>query len=190
MSLTGWEKPGTMSSPSSSVMESAHVLCSQVSSAGRPVRRPVKQIGTIDQLSCVLDCVGSVAMLAGSSALVRGLHHVHQRLLKNRWRVRHELPVALSLCLACAGILVTVSVNGGIQVLIVAEVLLLVAFASGRSPYLWAGRRVVRKGGQVLTRCDYVAGLLFVASATAAAQPAVQYVSWSIWVCAPVAARL
>jgi hypothetical protein len=132
----------------------------------------------------VLDCVGSVVILAGSSALVRGLHHVRQRLLKNRWRVRHELPAALSLCLACAGILVTVSVNGGIRVLIAAEILLLVAFASGRSPYLWAGRRAVHKGRQALTRCDYGAGLLFVAGATAAAQPAVHYVSWSIRVCA------
>jgi hypothetical protein len=125
-----------------------------------------------------------VAILAVSSALVQGLHHVRRQLLTNRWRVRYELPAALSLCLACAGILVTVSANGDIRVLIAADILLLVALASGRSPYLWAGRRRVRSGRQPVTRCDYVAGLLFVAGATAAAQPAVQNVSWSIRVCA------
>jgi hypothetical protein len=125
-----------------------------------------------------------VVILAGSCALVRGLHYVRQRLLRNRWHVRHEPPAAISLCLACAGILVAGGVNGGIRVLIAAAILLLVAFASGRSPYLWARRRVVRKGRQPETRCDHVAGLLFVAGATAAAQPAVQNVSWSIQVCA------
>jgi PAP2 superfamily len=132
----------------------------------------------------VLDCVGSVAILAGSLALVRGLHHVRHRLLRNLWRVRHEPPAALALCLTCAGILVTVGVSGGIRVLIAAAILLLVAFASGRSPYLWAGRRLVQRGRQAVTRCDYVAGLLFVAGATAAAQPPAHQVSWSIRVCA------
>ena len=132
----------------------------------------------------VLDCVGSVAILVGSCALVRVLHHVRQRLLRNPRRVRHELPAALSLCLVCAGILGTVGVNGGIRVPIAAEILLLVALASGRSPYLWAGRRRVRSGRQSVTRCDYVAGLLFVAGATAAAQPPVHPVPWSIRVCA------
>src|SRR5918912_2067388 len=61
----------------------------------------------------VLDCIGSVAILAGSSALVRGLHHVRRRLLRNPRRLRYELPAALSLCLCCAGILGTVGVNGG-----------------------------------------------------------------------------
>jgi hypothetical protein len=35
-----------------------------------------------------------------------------------------------------------------------------------------------------VTRCDYVAGLLFVAGATAAAQPPVHPVPWSTRVCA------
>jgi hypothetical protein len=98
--------------------------------------------------------------------------------------VRYELPAALSLCLTCAGILVTVSAHGDIRVLIATDILLLVAFASGRSPYLWAGRRVVQRGRQPVTRCDYVAGLLFVTGAAAAVQPAMDYDSWSIRVCA------
>src|SRR5207247_1582101 len=112
------------------------------------------------------------------------LHHVRRRLLKHRWRMRSEPPAALPLCLTCAGILVTVGASGGIRVLIAAEIVLLLVLASGRSPYLWAGRRVVRNGRQAVTRCDYVAGLLFVAGATAAAQPPVQPVPWSIRVCA------
>jgi PAP2 superfamily len=139
----------------------------------------------------VLDCVGSVVILAGSCALVRGLHHVRQRLLRNRWRVRHEPPAAVSLCLACAGILVTVGINGGIRVLIAVEILLLVAFASGRSPYLWARRRVVRRGapaGDTLRLCRRAALRRRRHRCGPAGGPLRLVVDPGV--CAPVAARL
>jgi len=56
----------------------------------------------------VLDCVGSVAMLALNAPLVWALERVRRRLLRllgRRPRTHWEMPAALSLCLICSGLL-------------------------------------------------------------------------------------
>lgn len=60
----------------------------------------------------------------------------------------------------------------------------MVMFATGRSPYLWTGRRRLREGRQCVTRYEYMAGLLFVAGASAAAHAPIHGRLLSIRVCA------
>jgi hypothetical protein len=126
----------------------------------------------------VLDCVGSLVILAISSAVALAIDRVRRRLLLHRHPARYELPAAACLCLTCAGILATVGIAGGIRVLIALEIMLMIVFASGRSRYLWVGRRRLRQGRQTPRRWDYAAGLLFVAGASAATQHASGVVTW------------
>jgi hypothetical protein len=117
----------------------------------------------------VLDCVGSLAILAISYLLAWGLDRVRHRVWSERQSTRYELPAALCLCLGCASILADVSAAGGARELIAVDILLLVALVTRRSAYLWRGRRRLSRGRQRLVRSDYLAGLLLVAGSSAAA---------------------
>jgi len=133
----------------------------------------------------ILDAAGSLAVLAVSYPLVRRIDKARQWTMRLRRYERCEVPSALGLSLICAGALAVVAVNGGTRVYIAAAILILVAYASGRSPYLWRGRRRVDDKRQELRAPDYIAGILFVAGATGAAHHYAGHVpSQSIRVCA------
>jgi len=117
----------------------------------------------------ILDAAGSLAVLTFSYPLVRLIDTARQCIMRLRRHDRYEVPSALGLSLICAGALAVVAVNGGVRIYIAAAILILVTYASGRSPYVWRGRRRVDDKRQELRATDYIAGLLFVAGATAAA---------------------
>ena len=97
---------------------------------------------------------------------------------------RYEVPAALGLCVICAGVLSVVGVNGGLRIWVAVGILVLVVYASGRSPYLWRGRRRLGDGRQVVRTADYLAGLLFIAGASGAARLPGQFPSTATRVCA------
>jgi hypothetical protein len=117
----------------------------------------------------VLDCVGSLGILAISYLLARGINRVRRWMWPEHRQVKYELPAALGLCIGCAGILADVSAAGGARALIALDILVLVAIATRRSAYLWRGRRRLNRSRQPLVRWDYLAGLLLVAGSSAAA---------------------
>jgi len=132
----------------------------------------------------VLDCAGSLAVLAISSPLVACIHWLRWRIGQLRRDDRYEVPAALGLCLICAGALAVAGVNGGLRIYVAACILVLVVYASGRSPYLWHGRRRLSDSRQVVRPADYLAGLLFIAGATGAAHAPGQLPSAATRVCA------
>ncbi len=134
----------------------------------------------------LLDCAGSLAVLAVSALLVAGARWAFRGIAPSwlRHDERYELPAALGLCLICAGVLAVAGVNGGMRVYIAVCILVLVVYASGRSPYLWRGRRRLGDGRQVVRPADYLAGLLFIAGATGAAHAPGQFPSTATRVCA------
>ncbi len=134
-----------------------------------PLVMAVTVIGTGNHY--VLDCAGSIAVLAASAVIVHAINHARRRLLRISPPERYELPAALSLCLCCAGTMAYAGIGGGVRHLVAADILILVVIASGRSPYLWRGRRRIRDRRVQPTRSDYVAGLLFIAGAAGAAHP-------------------
>jgi hypothetical protein len=133
----------------------------------------------------ILDCVGSLLILALSAALVR-LRHGLLRIvhLGQKGQARYTLPAALTFCLCFAGILACTGTQGGVRVLLAAEILLLVLIASVRSPHLWREHRVEQSPRPLLRRSEYLAGLLVVAGATAATQHPGQLAAHSIRICA------
>jgi hypothetical protein len=116
----------------------------------------------------VLDCLGSAVLLALSTPLVWATARLRRRVRRMPPQVRYELPAALSLCLVCVGILGRVGGSGSVRPLVVLGVLLLLGLPMGGSRYLWRGRRLA-PGRQPVWATDYLAGLLFLAGATAAA---------------------
>ena len=98
-----------------------------------PLVMAVTVIGTGNHY--VLDCVGSVAVLAAAAAIVCALHRARRWLLGSSLRDRYEMPAALSLCLCCAGTMAYAGIGGGVRHLVAADILILVVIASGRSPY-------------------------------------------------------
>src|SRR5439155_5156540 len=74
----------------------------------------------------LLDCVGSLVILAISYPLARGINSLRRRIWLERRQVKYELPAALGLCIGCAGILADVGAAGGARVLIALDILLLV----------------------------------------------------------------
>jgi hypothetical protein len=131
----------------------------------------------------ILDCVGSVLILALSAALVR-LRHSLWRNKRPGQQARYALPAALTFCLCYAGILACTGVQGGVRVLLAAEILLLLLIASLRSPLLWQEHREVPVARSRLRCSEYLAGLLVVAGAAAAAQHPGHVAVLSIRVCA------
>jgi PAP2 superfamily len=132
----------------------------------------------------VLDCVGSLAILAIGYLLARGLNGVRRWMWPEGRQVKYELPAALGLCMGCAGILATTSATRGVRALIALAILVLIAIATRRSAYLWRGRRRLRSGRQPLVRTDYLAGLLLVAGSSAAAHEAGHLAHAGVRVCA------
>jgi hypothetical protein len=130
----------------------------------------------------LLDCLGSVLILALSAVLVSICHGLW-RLMRPRQQPRYTLPAALSFCLCYAGILACTGVQGGVRVLLAAAILLLVLIVSLRNLHLWQGARVMPTAPRP-RRSEYVAGLLVVAGATAAAQHPGQLAVLSVRVCA------
>jgi hypothetical protein len=133
----------------------------------------------------ILDCVGSVLILALSAALAR-LRHGLSRMVHPRPKeqTRYTLPAALTFCLCYAGILACTGTQGGVRVLLAAEILLLVLIASLRSPHLWREHRELPRSRTLLRGSEYLAGVLVVAGATAAAQHPGQLAAPSIRICA------
>lgn len=132
----------------------------------------------------ILDCVGSVSILAASAGVAWGIDLVRKRALGDRIYSRDELPAALSLCLYCAGMMAYQGIGGGVRHLIAIDILILAVIASGRSPYLWRGRRKVRDRRVDPTRFDYVAGVLFIAGSAEAAHARTPHVLLSVQICA------
>jgi hypothetical protein len=134
----------------------------------------------------LLDCAGSLAVLAISVLLVAGARWAFRRIAPS-WlghNERYELPAALGLCVICAGVLAVVGVNGGVRVWVAGGILVLIVYASGRSPYLWRGRRRLNDGRQMVRWGDYLAALLFIAGATGAAHAPGLFPSAATRVCA------
>ena len=122
----------------------------------------------------VLDCAGSLAILALSCVIVGIARRAKRRIVGERPLVGerpfpYERPAALCLCLCCAGILAIVGAQGGVRLLIAAAILLLIVGASARSVYLWPRRRRLGPGRQRIWASDYLSGILFIAGASAAA---------------------
>ncbi len=132
-----------------------------------PLAMGITIIGTGNHY--VLDCLGSVAILALSAALAWAIDRARQRVPRLRSRIRYEMPAALSLCLICSGILASADASGGLRHLLAVSIMLLIGLATLRSNYLWYRRRRVEPGRQPLWATDYLAGALFIAGATAAA---------------------
>jgi hypothetical protein len=132
----------------------------------------------------VLDCVGSLVILAIGYLLARGINRVRRWMWTQDRQVKYELPAALGLCIGCAGILANTSAMGGVRALIALDILVLIALATRRSAYLWRGRRRLRSGRQPLVRSDYLAGLLLVAGSSAAAHDAGHLAHSAVRVCA------
>src|ERR687883_876081 len=132
----------------------------------------------------VLDCAGSLVILAISYLLARGINRVRRWMWPEGRQVKYELPAALGLCIGCAGILADTSSMGGARALIALGILLLIALATRRSAYLWRGRRRLRRGRQPLVRTDYLAGLLLVAGSSAAAHDPGQFPRTTVRICA------
>jgi hypothetical protein len=132
----------------------------------------------------LLDCVGSLVILAISYLLARGLNGVRHWMWPEGRNVKYELPAALGLCMGCAGILADTSTMRGVRALLALAILVLIAIATRRSAYLWRGRRRLRRGRQWLVRWDYLAGLLLVAGSTAAAHDPGQLPPSAVRVCA------
>jgi PAP2 superfamily len=132
----------------------------------------------------ILDCVGSLVILAIGYLLARGLNGVRRWMWPEGRQEKYELPAALGLCIGCAGILAVVSAAGGARVLIALDILVLITLATRRSAYLWHGRRSLRSGRQRLMRWDYLAGLLLVAGSSAAAHDANHLPHPTVRVCA------
>jgi hypothetical protein len=132
----------------------------------------------------ILDCAGSLVILAIGYLLARGINGVRRWMWPEDRHVRYELPAALGLCIGCAGILATTSAMGGVRALIALDILVLIALATRRSAYLWRGRRRLRRGRQPLVRTDYLAGLLLVAGSSAAAHEAGHLAHAAVRVCA------
>ncbi|MCA1598285.1 MAG: phosphatase PAP2 family protein, partial [Chloroflexi bacterium] len=130
----------------------------------------------------LLDCAGSLSVLAISALLVAGARRAFRGIARRD--KRYELPAALGLCVICAGVLAVVGVNGGLRVWVAACILVLIVYASGRSPYLWRGHRRLGDGRQVTRPADYLAGLLFIAGASGAAHLPGQFPSTATRVCA------
>jgi PAP2 superfamily len=117
----------------------------------------------------VLDCAGSLVIVAISYLLAWGINHVRRWMWPEHRHVKYELPAALGLCIGCAGILADASAAGGARALIALDILVLIVIATRRSAYLWRGRRRLSRGRQRLVRWDYLGGLLLVAGSSAAA---------------------
>ncbi len=132
----------------------------------------------------ILDCAGSLAMLGVSWPLVVCIHRIRWWTAKMRRCERYEIPSALGLCIVCAGTLAVVAARGDVRFYIAMAILILVAYATGRSPYLWGGRRRLDDGRQAVRPADYIAGFLFVAGATGAAHAHGRFASLSIRACA------
>jgi hypothetical protein len=132
----------------------------------------------------ILDCAGSLVILAIGYLLARGINGVRRWMWPEDRQVRYELPAALGLCIGCAGILANTSAMGGVRALIALDILVLIALATRRSAYLWRGRRRLRRGRQPLVRTDYLAGLLLVAGSSAAAHEAGHLAHAAVRVCA------
>jgi hypothetical protein len=132
----------------------------------------------------ILDCVGSLVILAIGYLLARGLNGVRRWMWPEDRHVKNELPAALGLCIGCAGILAVVGPAEGARVLIALDILVLIALATRRSAYLWRGRRRLCSGRQPLVRSDYLAGLLLMAGSSAAAHDAGHLAHSAVRVCA------
>jgi hypothetical protein len=132
----------------------------------------------------VLDCAGSLVILAISYLLTRGINRVRRWMRPEGRQVKYELPAALCLCIGCAGILAGASAMGGARALIALDILVLIAIATPRSAYLWRGRRRLSRGRQRLVRWDYLAGLLLVAGSSAAAHDPDQLPHSAVRACA------
>jgi hypothetical protein len=74
-------------------------------------------------------------------------------------------------------------IGGGVRHLVAGDILILVVIASGRSPYLWRGRRRIKDRRVQPTRGDYLAGILFIAGAAGAAHPPTLHPLVSVQVC-------
>jgi len=147
-----------------------------------PLAMGITIIGTGNHY--VLDCLGSVAVLALSAALAWAIDWARRRVPRLHTRVRYEMPAALSLCLICSGILASVGASGGLRHLLAVSIMLLIGLATLRSNYLWYRRRRVEPGRQPVWATDYLAGALFIAGATAAAHNPGQNASPLIGACA------
>ena len=132
----------------------------------------------------VLDCVGSLVILAISYLLARGINRVRRWMWPEGRQGTYELPAALALSIGCAGILANTSATRGVRALIALAILVLIAIATRRSAYLWRGRRRLSRGRQPLVRWDYLAGLLLVAGSSAAAHDPGQFPRTTVRVCA------
>src|ERR687885_386487 len=75
----------------------------------------------------ILDCVGSLVILAIGYLLARGLNGVRRWMWPEDRHVKNELPAALGLCIGCAGILAVVGPAEGARVLIALDILGLIA---------------------------------------------------------------
>ncbi len=121
----------------------------------------------------LLDCAGSIAVLAISWGLARAIDRLRRWLASSRGadllpgRPSYALPGALCLCFICAGALANVG-HHGIRELIALEIALLVIMATRRSPNLWSGAYSWPREGRPTTRLEYLAGILFVAGAATA----------------------
>jgi hypothetical protein len=132
----------------------------------------------------ILDCAGSLVILAIGYLLARGINRVRRCMWPEGRQVKYELPAALGLCIGCAGILANTSAMGGVRALIALDILVLIALATRRSAYLWRGRRRLCSGRQPVVRSDYLAGLLLVAGSSAAAHDAGHLAHSAVRVCA------
>src|SRR5919197_847162 len=132
----------------------------------------------------ILDCVGSLVILAIGYLLARGINRVRRWMWPEGRQVKYELPAALGLCMGCAGTLANASATRGVRALIALAILVLIAIATHRSAYLWRGRRRLSRGRQPLVRWDYLAGLLLVAESSAAAHDPGRFHRTTVRLCA------
>jgi hypothetical protein len=132
----------------------------------------------------VLDCAGSLVILAISYPLAHGINRVRRWMWPEHRHVKYELPAALGLCIGCAGLLADASAAGGARALIALDILVLITIATRRSAYLWRGRRRLSRDRQPLVRWDYLAGLLLVAGSSAAAHDPDHLARLAVRVCA------